>query len=162
LELCSVEPEQLVSLVRPCLPHLDLLIVNDREISIVAGSTTFDPCIEALTAAAKAVLAQGSMQLVVVHFPMGAIAVDRSGTVASAPSVNVPPDAVIGANGAGDAFAAGFLYGFHQGWGVAQSLALAHAAAAASLRHMSTTAAIEPWADCLALAERWGWRPTLQ
>ena len=33
--------------------------------------------------------------------------------------------------------------------------------AAASLRPISTTDAIEPWATCLALADRWGWREAL-
>ena len=50
-----------------------------------------------------------------------------------------------GANGAGDAFAAGFLYGYHQGWSLDELVALAHAAAAASLRAISTTGSLEPW-----------------
>jgi sugar/nucleoside kinase (ribokinase family) len=70
----------------------------------------------------------------------------------------VPPDAVASANGAGDAFAAGYLYGHHQGWSVERSVALAHAAAAASLRAISTTGAVESWRACLDLAQRWGWR----
>jgi len=49
-------------------------------------------------------------------------------------------------NGADDAFAAGMLSGIHEGWSVEQSLRLAHATAAASLR------------SCLALADKWGSR----
>jgi sugar/nucleoside kinase (ribokinase family) len=70
----------------------------------------------------------------------------------------VPPEVVASTNGAGDAFAAGFLYGYHQGWNVTDSMALAHAAAATSLRAISTTGSLEPWQACLNLAERWGWR----
>ena len=56
------------------------------------------------------------------------------------------------------AFAAGMLYGVHEGWSVDDALTLAHASAAASLRSLSTTGAVEPWRKCLELANEWGWR----
>ncbi len=165
LELASIAGERLAGLVRPCLPHLDLLIVNDAEIAGIAGipvdaATGADPatCI----AAAKTVLGMGAPELVVAHFPMGAVVVARDGRVVMRPSVNVPPGAAVGANGAGDAFAAGFLYGFHEGWSIDKALTLAHATAAASLRKISTTAAAETVAGCLSLADQWGWREALQ
>ena len=164
LELASITPERLAELVRPCLPHLDLLVVNDSEIAAVAGSEIFKEGradTAACIAAMKSVLERGALELVVVHFPMGAIALARDGTVATQPSVNVPASAIVGPNGAGDAFAAGFLYSFHQGWSLADALSLAHATAAASLRKMSTTGAVENWSKCLELANRWGWREQL-
>ncbi|MEQ9689479.1 MAG: carbohydrate kinase family protein [Bauldia litoralis] len=161
LELASIAPERNAALVRPCLPHLDLLVVNDAEIGGIAGIETVpggktDP--DACIAAAKAALDLGTPQMVVVHFPTGAVVATRDGTVVTRPSVRVPPDEVAGANGAGDAFAAGFVYGVHEGWDVERAVAMAHAAAAASLRQISTTGAIETWSACLALADRWGWR----
>ncbi len=164
LELASIARERLIALVRPCLPQLDLLIVNDHEIAAVAGhpehaATTVD--VAGSIAAAKDVLTAGAMKVAVVHFPMGAVAVARDGTVATRPSVNVPPGEVVGANGAGDAFAAGFLYAYHQGRGLEDCLTLAHASAAASLRAMTTAGAIVAAAECIALANRWGWRPPL-
>ncbi len=161
LELCSIPAPRIAALVRPCLPELDLLIVNDVEIGAIAGMATAERgetdvalCLQA----ARAVLANGAMQLVVAHFPRGAIAVARDGAVVAKASVNVPEKEIVGANGAGDAFAAGFLYGFHEGWNLERALVLGHAAAAASLRSIATTDAVEPWPKCLALAERWGWR----
>jgi hypothetical protein len=38
LELCSIPVERLRGLARPCLPHLDLLIVNDFEIGAITGT----------------------------------------------------------------------------------------------------------------------------
>jgi sugar/nucleoside kinase (ribokinase family) len=151
--------------VRPCLPHLDFLIVNDAEIGAIGGIETVgksgtDP--EACVAAAQAALALGRCALIAVHFPKGGIVVARDGSVTARPSVNVPLAEVAGANGAGDAFAAGFLYALHEGWSVDRALALAHAVAAASLRSISTTDSIEPWSKCLALADMWGWREALQ
>jgi sugar/nucleoside kinase (ribokinase family) len=164
LELASIPAERLAALVRPCLPHLDYLVVNDTEIGAVAGRPTIAGgvtdlagCIEA----ARAVLAAGAMRVVAVHFPGGGVALTRDGAVTTRPSVAVPPAAIVGANGAGDAFAAGFLYGLHEGWAVERALTLAHATAAASLRGMTTTGTVEPWAACLALAEGWGWRPAI-
>lgn len=164
LELAGSTPEKLAAVTRPCLPHLDLLIVNDNEIGAITGRATIrdgrtDP--DACISAAKAALALGSPRLVVVHFPAGAIVATRDGQVFARPSVHIPADAIVGANGAGDAFAAGFLYALHEQWPIDDALSLAHAAAAASLRHMSTTAAVEPWRTCLGLAETWGWRGSL-
>jgi sugar/nucleoside kinase (ribokinase family) len=68
----------------------------------------------------------------------------------------VPAEEIVAANGAGDAFAAGFLYGFHEGWALGECLHLAHASAGASLRAISTSGAVETWQGCMALAKRWG------
>ena len=164
LELVSVPPARLAALVRPCLPHLDLLVVNDSEIGALGDAVTVSDGITdvpAAIAAARKTMTQGSAALVVVHFPAGAVALTRSGEVVTKSSVRVPQGAVVGANGAGDAFAAGFLYGFHQGWALPDSLALAHATAAASLRAISTTDAVESWQACLDLAGRWGWNDAI-
>jgi sugar/nucleoside kinase (ribokinase family) len=159
-ELVMIEPRRLAGIIRPCLPHLDYLVVNDWEIGALAeeetykeGTTNIAACLKA----ARQVLTLGSMALVVVHFPRGAIAVARDGTVTQRPSVRVPQAEIVSANGAGDAFAAGMLYGLHEGWELERCLSLAHAAAAASLRGASTTDRVDRWQACLELAARWGW-----
>ncbi len=160
----TLAPELIANVARPLLPHLDLLVVNDAEIGAVAGMRTVEgPAtdVPACLAAARSVLAAGAMDLVVVHFPAGCIAVARDGTVAIQPSVAVPPEAVAGTNGAGDAFAAGVLLSLHQGAPLGDALALAHAAAAASLRALSTAGSVDSAESCLALAARWGWRDPL-
>lgn len=161
LELVSVAPERIASLARPCLAHLDLLVVNDVEIGALAGERTWHEGgtdVAACARAAGAVLAAGAMRLVVVHFPLGAVACTREGALLKQGSVRVPPAAIASSNGAGDAFAAGLLYGHHEGWGLEETVSLAHAAAAASLRSLSTTEAVGSWRECLALAKAWGWR----
>jgi sugar/nucleoside kinase (ribokinase family) len=164
LELMSASDAVIAALTRPCLPHLDLLIVNDVEIGAIAGETSSQDGrtdVGACVRAARHVLESGAMRIVAVHFPMGAVAVTRTGELYKVPSVAVPSEAIAAANGAGDAFASGFLYGVHEGWTVPDSLALAHATAAASLRGLSTTGAVESWQNCLALARAWGTRPSL-
>ena len=51
------------------------------------------------------------------------------------------------------------IYGLHEAWPIADCLRLAHSAAAASMRAVSTTEGVVPVAECLALAEKWGLRP---
>lgn len=161
IEMVSIAPERIAAIGRPLLAHLDLVVVNDVEAGAVAGMATIldgrtdaDACVTA----ARVILERGIAELVIVHFPFGAVAAARDGAVVKKPSVRVPPEAVAGTNGAGDAFAAGIVFGVHEGWPLDRSLALAHASAAASLRSVTTNGAVEDWRECLRLADRWGWR----
>lgn len=161
LELVSLGSDRLRQIVLPCLAHLDMLVVNDAEIGALTLRATVSDGVTDLQAcaqAAAAVLEQGSMDIVVVHSPAGAVAVPRGGPAQVQAAVAVPISAIAGANGAGDAFAAGILYGVHEDWPLQDSLKLGHAVAAASLRKVSTTEGVESWKGCLALANNWGWR----
>ncbi len=162
LELMSIARAKVAALARPCLPHLDMLIVNDFEIGALTDIETRDanganP--KAVARAVDAALSLGAMGLVAAHFPEGAIAATREGGRYALGSVAAPGDAIVGVNGAGDAFAAGLLYGLHEGWPIEQGLRLGHACAAASMRAVSTTGGVAPVAECSALAEKWGLRP---
>lgn len=164
IELVSIDPPRIAELARPCLPHLDLMVVNDHEIGAVAGEQTVTSGgtdVEACIRAMRWVLSHGALKVVAVHFPKGGLALARDGALVRQPSLRVPKEEIVGANGAGDAFAAGFLYGFHEGWAPDASLALAHAAAGASLRGISTTGTVEPWQTCLSLARQWGSREAI-
>jgi sugar/nucleoside kinase (ribokinase family) len=161
IELASLAPRILADTVMPCLGHLDYVVVNDAEIGALAGLPTVCHGVTdagLCEAAARAVLDGGAMELVVVHWPQLAIAVARDGTVARKASVAIPPELVVGANGAGDAFAAGMVYGLHEGWPLDRSLALAHATAACSLRSVTTSGAVVGWQETMRLADQWGWR----
>ncbi len=161
LELVSTSPETLRATILPCLPHLSTLVCNDFEIGALAGTETVhhgETDRAAVEAAARAVLEKGAMALVVVHFTTGAVLVDRSGTAVFAASVMVPPEQHHGANGAGDAFCAGFFYGRHMGWTYDECLRMGHATSAACLRAPGTYEAVASAAECRALADAWGWR----
>ena len=163
LEMVSTTRDKVRAFGRSCAPHLDLLIVNDYEIGCVAEMETRENGAAApakVLAALHVSLKLGAMDLAVAHFPEGAMAVTRDGASFALGSVAAPKDMIAGVNGAGDAFAAGVLYGWHEGWPILDSLRLGHACAAASMREVSTTAGVAPIAECLALAERYGLRPT--
>jgi sugar/nucleoside kinase (ribokinase family) len=163
LELMTTAAARLAELGRPCLPYLDWLIVNDYEIGALAGRETrradgsADPA--AVARAIDDALALGSMQWAAAHFPEGAVACARDGSRVALGSVALPASAIAGANGAGDAFAAGMLYALHEQWPIRECLELAHASAAASMRAVSTSAGVATVGECLALAKQWGFRP---
>src|SRR6202034_1108934 len=163
LQLMTTRAERLAELGRPCLPHLDYLIVNDYEIGALAGRETrradgsTDPA--AVARAIDDVFALGAMRWAAAHFPQGAVVGGRDGSRLALGSVALPASAIVGANGAGDAFAAGMLYGLHEQWPMIEGLELGHACAAASMRAVSTTAGLGTVRECLALAKQWGFRP---
>ena len=127
LELMTTSAARLAELGRPCLPLLDALIVNDFEIGALSGRETrradgsTDPT--AVRRAIDEALALGAMRWVVAHFPEGAVVGGRDGSRLALGSVAIPISAVAGANGAGDAFAAGMIYGLHEDWPIADSSA---------------------------------------
>jgi sugar/nucleoside kinase (ribokinase family) len=162
LEMVSTAREKVEAFGRSAAPHLDLLIVNDYEIGCVAGiETRADGRASAplVCEALRRVLSFGPIELAVAHFPEGAIAATRDGAIMALGSVAMPESAVAGVNGAGDAFAAGVLYGAHEGHSVEARLRLGHACAAASMREAPTTTGVASVAECLALADRFGLRP---
>ncbi len=161
LELLTMAPERERELVLPCLPHLDYLVINDAEIGALASMETrskedADP--RACAEAAMRVLDKGAMDIVAVHAPVGALAITRGSAPVLVPSFAIPESEIAGPNGAGDAFAAGFLYGVHEGWGLDEALRLGHAAAACSLRSPGTTDGVIAWRACLETARGWGER----
>ncbi|OED37629.1 hypothetical protein AB833_22780 [Chromatiales bacterium (ex Bugula neritina AB1)] len=156
LELVSIPEARIQSIATPCLAYLDTLIVNEYELGALAaakvcdaqGVVQADLCLQA----ARTVLSMGTMSLVVVHHPGGAIAVTDDGDTRNVSSFEVDPGWIKSAVGAGDAFTAGMLYGMHQSWSLDNSLELAHAVAAASLRSSTTVGSVESAQACLAFA----------
>ncbi len=161
VELVSIQPERNRKLCLPCLPYLDTLIVNDQEIGGLANIETIPNgvvCINSCTQAATKILDAGAMHTVVVHYPQGSVCIQKGKEPIISTSFDVPAADIVSSVGAGDAFASGILYGLHEGWEIHQSLELAHAASAASLRSSTTVGAVGSVEECLAYAHACGRR----
>jgi len=102
----------------------------------------------------------GVSRLVAVHFPAGCVAAAPGGLLRRQGSVRLPRSAVRNATGAGDAFAAGVIYGLHEELPVVQCLRLGACVAAASLEGAATSDGVQPLEQCLALGETYGYRST--
>jgi sugar/nucleoside kinase (ribokinase family) len=167
LEMASLAPARNVAVVGPCLPHLDSIVVNELEAGALTGIDTpaGDPdgpvAWAALEAMATGLVSRGIRRLAVVHVPGGAVAAAPGGRTWRQGSVRVPRDAVRSTTGAGDALAAGILFGIHEGWPVEASLRLGAAAAAACVRSAHTSDGIALAEACLAAAELDGYRSTI-
>ena len=80
-----------------------------------------------------AILKLGRSELVVIHFPEGAVARLRNHAFVTQQALNVPPDEIQGATGAGDTFCAGILYGLYNEWALSRILEFAVCAGAQNL-----------------------------
>jgi sugar/nucleoside kinase (ribokinase family) len=166
LELVSIDPARIAELTRPCLPFLDSIVVNELEASAVVG---IDPPAASaggpvdwsgLESVAAGLVALGVSTLAVVHFEAGSVAAAPGGRTWRLGSVCVPHAEVRSTTGAGDAFAAGVVFGLHERWPVERCLELGAAAAALCVRSPHTSAGISTVEACLAAAERDGHGPT--
>jgi len=160
-DLVSEISDRVAGIVRPALPHLDYLFLNELELTQVTGIATgrdgaVDPA--AVVKAAREVARRGVREWVFVHFPAAVLACNARGETHWQPSLQLPPDYVQGAVGAGDALASGVLYALHEGRPVAEALRLGVCTAAASLAHPTCSEGVRPAAECLALAERFGYQ----
>ncbi len=163
-DVVSEESDRFARVVLPALPFLDLLFLNEFEagqalsVKIRQGEQIDVPV---LLKSAENILAAGVRRWVIIHFPEGALAASRAGQRLFQPSLQLPPEQIAGAVGAGDAFAAGLLLGYHNDLSMQECLVYGVCAAAASLRHPSTSGSVENISACLALGQEFGYRQPL-
>jgi sugar/nucleoside kinase (ribokinase family) len=165
MEMVSLAPDRTARVARPCLPHLDSVVINELEAGALAGIEAPVPTADgpadwpALEAMALSLVEQGVSVLAVVHFPAGCVAAAPGGLTWRQGSVRLPREQVRSTIGAGDAFAAGVILGLHEGWPVERCLRLAVASAAACVRSPHTSHGIKLADQCLAEADLAGYRP---
>lgn len=153
LDCVSAASERFRTTVAPVLAEVDVLFANDYEAEQIAGISVgrgagLDR--SAVEAACHALIAMGVRGWAVVHFPEGACACSAGGQMVWQPAVRLQSGQISGSAGAGDALAAGVLFGVHEGWPMERSLELGACAAAASLLHPTCSEGVLPLAECLA------------
>jgi sugar/nucleoside kinase (ribokinase family) len=164
VDVVSEESDRFARVVMPALPFTDINFFNEFEagqmlsLRIRRGDAIDVP---SLLNSAKTLLAAGVRRWVIIHFPEGALAASPEGRQIFQPSLKVPPNRIAGAVGAGDAFAAGLLLGYHNDCPMEDCLVYGVCAAAASLRHPSTSGSVEHIDACLALADEFGYRDSI-
>lgn len=161
IDCVSEDSDRFPRIVKPAIKHVDYCIMNEFEAGRVTGrrvrrEDALD--VGALRDAMQALLDEGVRERVIVHYPEGACALGRDGKWHEHGSINLPSGYIKGAAGAGDAFAAGVLLGWHDELPVETQLRYGVCAAAANLSDETCTGGLKPLADCLALGERYGYR----
>lgn len=161
LDCVSENSDRFRTVVLPVLPEVDVLFANDFEAEKLTGIAVERegaPDRDALLRAGRALLAAGVREWAIIHLPGGVQACGSGGESIWQPSVRVPAAEIRGAAGAGDAFAAGVLLGWHEDWPMPRSLELGVCAAASSLYHPTCSESVQPVAGCLELGRRLGFR----
>ena len=133
------------SLVLPCLPYTDYLIINEIEGGKLAG---IEPKEENMRAIAQKLKALGVRKKVILHMRTAAICCSDDG-ITVVGSVDVPRSEIKGTTGAGDAFCAGALTAIYAGKNDAEILDFASCAAVMSLRSADATSGIRTTAEIL-------------
>jgi sugar/nucleoside kinase (ribokinase family) len=126
--------------VRACLPHTDLLFVNESEAKMLSGFDAPDAAVRALRelGAGDVVVKLGGRGCVVYH--------GSARDAAAAFEVKV-----IDTTGAGDCFAGGFLAALHRGMSYLEAARFANAVGALSVERLGTVLGVRPWEE----TERW-------
>lgn len=161
IDCVSEDSDRFPRIVKPAIKHVDYCIMNEFEAGRVTGrhvrrEDALD--VGALREAMQALLDEGVRERVIVHYPEGACALGRDGKWHEHGSINLPSGYIKGAAGAGDAFAAGVLMGWHDELPVETQLRYGVCAAAANLSDETCTGGLKPLAECLALGECYGYR----
>ena len=145
VDLVSIDGPGFRPTVEAALPAIDYLFLNEIEAARATGLAVAGPADRAgLEAAARALLAGGVAQAVVLHTAALALWLPAGGEALVQPAPPVDPAEIVSPVGAGDAFCAGVLYGLHQGWLPERALTLGQRAAAATLRAPTATGGIPP------------------
>ena len=148
VDLVSADTSGFAATVAAALPHTDYLFLNETEAARAAGSPPIAPADRTgLLRAAIRLRALGA-GTVVLHTSAAALWLGPEAVWAGA--IPVPPSEIRSPVGAGDAFCAGVVLGIHEGWSADRALALAHRAAAASLRGATATDGIPTLAVLMA------------
>ena len=159
-DLVSIDHPRTVELVTSAAPHLDYLLLNEVEAARVLELPLRDaddrPMLEAIAGAAHQILDLGVRREVVIHFAEGAVSCNAETGTHTHGSVCLPDDFNRGSVGAGDAFAAGYLWAVHEGVQSEERLRWAVCCAAMSLSHPAPSNGMKPLGDCLALGDQNG------
>lgn len=151
VDIVSAEHAQFREIALSAIPYTDHLVINEVEAGRIVDQTLNEDDVAGICAAAEEILALGVGRSVVIHFTRGCVAAASGQHTVRQGSLDLPTGFSQGATGAGDAFAAGYLYGVHENWSMENRLELAVCSAAASLTHPTPSAGLRPVAACLAL-----------
>lgn len=162
VDVVSEDSRRFADIVVPTLKYVDYCILNEFEAERTTGVEIRHPdgvSRSALEVAARKLLAEGVRHWVVIHFPEGACAMGPDGLLHAQGSLCIPQSEIVGTVGAGDAFAAGVLYGLHEDVPIQDALTYGVCAATSCLKAAGTSDGVLSLQECLRLKDRFGCRP---
>jgi len=160
VDLVSESRDRFKKIVLPSLPYIDILFLNEYEASKLSGINinTENLDLSKVKVAVEQLIGYGVKKWVILHFPQGCVAGNSSGDFIIQGSVKMPSKTIVGATGAGDAFAAGTLFGIHEGWDMKACLRSGVSCAAMSLTKASCSDGVKPVDKSLHIGSEYGYR----
>lgn len=156
-DLVSARNPELRAQITPCLPHLDILFLNEWEAGQLLKTEVPSPfTVDKARELALAVRGLGVQGTVVLHFPEGVVAAVSEDQCLMQSSVQLPDGEIQGTVGAGDALASGVLLARHHEMSWPEALTLGVCAAAACLKSPTASDGLLPWKQCLELGRLHG------
>lgn len=144
IDMVSEQSGRMRDIVPHALRHADICLCNEVEAAAVTGIALRDANgrlqTQGVHAALRGLRSAGAEGWAIIHAPEAAYGMDERGSVYCQPSAKLPPDAIAGTVGAGDAFCSGVLVIAHQNGTLPAAL---EAGAAAACRSLSAAGATE-------------------
>ena len=138
LDVVSEAGDRFRRIVPPALKYADYCIINELEAEQITGIKLRDETGALLSAfipqALETIRGFGVTEWAVIHCPEGGYGLDQKGCYTVSRAVDLPPAAIKGKVGAGDAFCAGTLYAAMQNGSLEDALELGNAAAASLMQ----------------------------
>lgn len=160
VDLVSEDSDRFKRVVLPSLPYVHYLFLNEFEATRCTGIDLINSKAgyEAFDRAAANILDYGVREWVFIHFPKGVFAKNKTGDVLIQGAMEIPPAKVKSVVGAGDALAAGILYGIHEEWKITDALRMGVCCAASCLQELGCSEGILPYDECLKLEDIYNYR----
>ncbi len=158
IDMVSEQSDRAKAVVTSALKYTDICCINELEAEMITGvPVDNDSFYDGAQSAAQKIKSLGVSKWVVIHSAAESFGLDcESGESFIVPSLSLPSGYIKGANGAGDAYCSGILYGAHENMGIKEAMLLARACAACSLSESNGTDGMRPYKDVLKLAEKFG------
>lgn len=139
VDLASTKTGTYRHTVEATLPAIDYLFANEIEAEQATGVVLTDEAdADAMMQAARVLKSGGVHRAVIIHSPVQVVWCDDGIELARKPKL-LPPEKVVSAVGAGDAFASGVIHGIHEDWPAEGSIEFGMRAAAACLSGYTST-----------------------
>lgn len=156
IDVVSEDSDRFRSTVLPALKCSDVVFMNEFELARTTGIAVGDAH-DARILQAGELLSAGIKGQLVVHTPQRAFVFLANGKRIEQGTVKLPEDRILGAVGAGDAFAAGYLAGYTRGCDITQCLQFGNCVAASSLLKEDSSSGVLAWDKCLEFGDQFGY-----
>jgi sugar/nucleoside kinase (ribokinase family) len=151
-DFLSVDPQITQAIVKPSLPFLNYLFLNQHEAADLTGLQSADEMYQA----ACLIVDWGVKEWVIIELDEAIMAVNNQKESFLQGKSRIPDELVVSETGVGEAIAAGVLWGLHENLSINDCLLLAAAAAGCCMLHESCCDGILPIEQTLQTARSWG------